>query len=530
VDIDDPFHSKEIPRFCRPRTLVRFAHVRARAAPLAVCPAWSAAGHDPAAWHRSPRQARNRLDDALVFADFPAVHAKIGDGTWMIDHADAVLNELAGSGLDHDAQRQVLDLVLSRPGCRTPWELRAAVRTAIVVLFPDHAVQRAEKAKLDRDVQAYSDAPGCASLFAHGPAAAVAAMMASLDALSWPAAPGDERTAAQRRFDTLKDLVTGRVEPGQWQAQLLVTLATVQGEDELPGEIPGFGPIPAPVAREIVAGAELRRVVVDDRGQLVAVDSTVHRPDQPATPAAVAASAVPAARAHQRDDDAPPPVEPDPDAPSAEDLLWLETQTDRSEVYADQDARLIAAADAVRRSAARLQPEAAELAPAEVPQPFAPCTWAPWSEQAFLRALARVRTDPVRTLDLSTDQYAVPARLKRFLVLRDRTCVFPGCPRRADQCEKDHRLPWPRGSTCEPNLDNKCTPHHHAKHDCFHVEVLPDGTVRWTTPTGHSYDRPPRPVLDALAYVSSPDVQFGVPKPDARAMSRPAHAAGRANR
>jgi hypothetical protein len=448
-------------------------------------------------WARSPRQARNRLDDALVFAAFPAVHALIGDGTWLIDHADAVLNELASSGLDVAAQQQVLELVLSRPGCRTPWELRAAVRTALVVLFPDHALARAEKARVDRDVQVYPGAPGCASLLAHGPAAAVAAMMASLDALTWPAAPGDDRTAAQRRFDTLKDLVTGRVAPGQWQVQLLVTLATVQGEDELPGELPGFGPIPAPVAREIVAGAQLRRVVVDDRGQLVAVDSTVHRPD---------VAAAPAASAHQRDDDAPPPVEPDPQAPSTEDLLWVETHTDRSEVYADQDARLSTAAHSRRRSAARPQPEATDLAPAEVPQPFAP-----WSEQAFAKALARVRTDPVRTLDLSTDQYAVPARLKRFLVLRDRTCVFPGCPRRADQCDKDHRLPWPRGSTSEPNLDNKCEPHHHAKHDCFPVEALPDGTVRWTTPTGHSYDRPPRPVLEAFTYLSNPDLQFGLP-------------------
>ncbi|HEV1998070.1 MAG TPA: hypothetical protein VGR61_08075 [Candidatus Dormibacteraeota bacterium] len=448
---------------------------------------------------RSPRQGRNRLDEALMFADFPAVHAKIGDRTWLIDHADAVLSELAGSGLDHHRQQQVLALVLSRPGCRTPWELRAAVRTAIVVLFPDHALARAQKATTDRDVQAYADAPGCASLVAHGPAAVVAAMMASLDALSWPAAPGDTRTAPQRRFDALKDLVCGRAEPGQWQVQLLVTLATIEGRDELPGEIPGFGPIPAPQAREILAGAELRRVVVDDRGQLVAVDSTVHRPDQPLQPVL---------SAHQRDDDEPVPVEPDPEAPSAEDALWLESHTDRTEAYADQDARRSTNDDARRPSAARPEPAHADAA-SVAPAPVAP---APWSEQAFARALARVRTDPVRTLDLSTDRYAVPGRLKRHLVLRDRTCVFPGCPRRAEQCEKDHRLPWPRGSTCEANLDNKCKHHHQAKHDCFGVELLDDGTVRWTTPTGHTYDRPPRPVLEAMAYLSNPDVQFGLPK------------------
>src|SRR6202007_751815 len=37
------------------------------------------------AWRRSPRQAQNRLDDALGFSLFPAVHALIGDGTWLLD-------------------------------------------------------------------------------------------------------------------------------------------------------------------------------------------------------------------------------------------------------------------------------------------------------------------------------------------------------------------------------------------------------------------------------------------------------------
>jgi hypothetical protein len=109
-------------------------------------------------------------------------------------------------------------------------------------------------------------------------------------------------------------------------------------------------------------------------------------------------------------------------------------------------------------------------------------------------------TEPVRHLDLHTDAYAVPARLKRHLVLRDRTCVFPGCPRPALRCDKDHLIPWPRGSTSEDNLADECEHHHQGKHDCLTVQRLPDGTFRWTTPSGLSADRPPRPVLDAWTY------------------------------
>ncbi|MDP9181424.1 MAG: hypothetical protein M3P04_01445, partial [Actinomycetota bacterium] len=84
-------------------------------------------------WRRSPRQCRSRTDSAQVFADFPAVDALVEDGTWLMDHADAALDTLVGSGLTDDQQRQVLDLVLSRRVHLTPWEIRQAVRTGIVV-------------------------------------------------------------------------------------------------------------------------------------------------------------------------------------------------------------------------------------------------------------------------------------------------------------------------------------------------------------------------------------------------------------
>jgi hypothetical protein len=83
------------------------------------------------------------------------------------------------------------------------------------------------------------------------------------------------------------------------------------------------------------------------------------------------------------------------------------------------------------------------------------------------------------------------------LELRDRTCIFPGCPRRASECDKDHLIPWPRGSTSEINLADECEHHHHGKHEYFTVARLPDGTFRWSSPTGVTADRAPRPVLDA---------------------------------
>lgn len=78
--------------------------------------------------------------------------------------------------------------------------------------------------------------------------------------------------------------------------------------------------------------------------------------------------------------------------------------------------------------------------------------------------------------------------------------IWPGCPRLAKHCDKDHLIPWPRGSTTEKNLADECEHHHQAKHDCFTVVRLSDGTFRWTTPCGKEYDRAPRPVLDAWPF------------------------------
>jgi hypothetical protein len=117
---------------------------------------------------RSPRQCQNAIDAALVFADFPAVHALIGEGIWLVDHADAALDELMRSGLDDLAQRQVLELVLSRRVHLTPWQVRQAVRTAVMVLFPEHVAELAAKKEIDRTVAVYDDGAG-ASLLASGP-------------------------------------------------------------------------------------------------------------------------------------------------------------------------------------------------------------------------------------------------------------------------------------------------------------------------------------------------------------------------
>ncbi|MBC7372943.1 MAG: HNH endonuclease, partial [Frankiales bacterium] len=79
----------------------------------------------------------------------------------------------------------------------------------------------------------------------------------------------------------------------------------------------------------------------------------------------------------------------------------------------------------------------------------------------------------------------------RLLQARDRTCVFPGCPRIATRTDLDHRIPWPAGMTSTDNLQCLCRHHHRAKHAIFTVKADPDTTIVWITRGGWIFRRHP---------------------------------------
>lgn len=121
---------------------------------------------------------------------------------------------------------------------------------------------------------------------------------------------------------------------------------------------------------------------------------------------------------------------------------------------------------------------------------------------ALARALAfdptstwrRLLTDPAgQLLDVSASSYRPPAAMARLVTTRDATCRFPGCRRRAARCELDHLHPYQAGGATTPqNLHPLCPRHHHLKHETgWQVQRLPDGTTRWRTAAGRTYDQPP---------------------------------------
>jgi hypothetical protein len=98
-----------------------------------------------------------------------------------------------------------------------------------------------------------------------------------------------------------------------------------------------------------------------------------------------------------------------------------------------------------------------------------------------------------RLLDYGRSTYRPPTDLAEFVIARDRTCRYPHCHRAAARCDIDHRTRYTDGGpTSEQNCQTLCPRHHHLKDDDtgWHVQALPDGRLRWTSPTGHTYDKP----------------------------------------
>ena len=89
-------------------------------------------------------------------------------------------------------------------------------------------------------------------------------------------------------------------------------------------------------------------------------------------------------------------------------------------------------------------------------------------------------------------RYTPSRKIAEFVRCRDLTCRFPGCDKPAQVCDIDHTVPYPVGPTHASNLKCLCRFHHLLKTfwngaNGWRDRQLPDGTVIWTSPTGHTY-------------------------------------------
>jgi hypothetical protein len=121
-------------------------------------------------------------------------------------------------------------------------------------------------------------------------------------------------------------------------------------------------------------------------------------------------------------------------------------------------------------------------------------TWQP--------VITELRSHLHETMDRDGDRdKRVPGpALRRFLEVRHRTCVFPGCRMPAAHTDMDHSKEYGRGGeTVEENLAPLCRHDHRVRHDRrWHVSQPEPGHITWDSPLGKSYQVPAKPVIEPL--------------------------------
>jgi hypothetical protein len=236
--------------------------------------------------------------------DYPKA-AALAVGVRELDPPDGMSDRITGESITLDGIRRGLvalveSRVLPKAGRRSLRQHRDAVARAVASVAPRTAEQRHEEARSERHV-AFSPAPDAmAWLNIYGPAEDVTAIRTMLDAAADTAAtePGEERTTDQRRFDVLAALAWASLDSGHLggcehgpklgqrhgraaAVAVTVPLSTLIGIDDTPGELDGYGPITAEVARRIAAAGTWRRILTDPAsGALLDYGQTRYTPPQ----------------------------------------------------------------------------------------------------------------------------------------------------------------------------------------------------------------------------------------------------------
>jgi Domain of unknown function (DUF222) len=190
--------------------------------------------------------------------------------------------------LPEELAREVTETAMERAPGLTTGQLRAHLGRLIITIDPAAAQERYEQKLVERRVFSEQGEDGTANLTGLNlPPAETNRAMRRINRLARALkAKGDPRRIDQIRADIYLDLLTGKTQNlgsggDRGVVDIRVDMTTLAGMDEKPGEIPGWGPVIADVARQIVdeaSDAEWRITPVDENGQPVGVTTTQRRP------------------------------------------------------------------------------------------------------------------------------------------------------------------------------------------------------------------------------------------------------------
>lgn len=247
----------------------------------------AARGDDDVEW--APDVAATRIK-----ASIPRVRHDLHVADTLAANLPETFRQLRAGRLDPSRVRQITDatLGLGHAQCaaveeaiypqavdRNPRQLRRLVKRAVLATHPDVAAKQHTAAREQRRVELEPADHGMAWLHAYLPAEHACAVYNQVDGQARHARnDGDPRTLEQLRADTLTDLVLGTTPTTRsgttgggtatTTVYATVNLSTLLGLDDLPGDLRGYGPLPAEQIRQLAYDLKARwaGVLVDDNG------------------------------------------------------------------------------------------------------------------------------------------------------------------------------------------------------------------------------------------------------------------------
>jgi len=457
-------------------------------------------------------ESRGTAEDLLDLAHdlevkLPGTRAAFRDGTLRASKVEIIAR--ATAVLDPAEARAAEAMVLDRAGRLTPGGLRAAIARAVMEVAPEKARKRREQAVKDARVQRWAEDSGNAALMGRElpPAEVLAAdqritawarelkkagLDGSMDELrarayldllldkdsrpdqqvaggdaagqdgTGPEGPGgggpDDTPEGGSGPDgpagSGRPPGTGAVPAGfAGRINLTIPLATLLDLADRPGEIPGIGPIDPALARDLADAAARDAkttwcvTVTDDQGH--AIGHGCARPEPK--------------NRHER------AKRRKPGPPDGRDPPRGTSDTPR--------------------------PGFSFTACGQHGPPGGYGTWR-------LRTVGEgpdliVAFDPITTRGcdhrFEAKGHDPGVKLRHLSQIRYATCTGPVCRRPAAGCDFEHNIPYEAGGrSCLCNGGPKCRHDHRLKQDPrWHVDQLPDGTFRWTTPSGRQYTTEP---------------------------------------
>jgi len=376
--------------------------------------------------------------------------------------------------LDDDEAREAEAKVLGRAGRLTPGGLRSAVARAVMEVAPEKAKKRREEAAKDARVERWAEDSGNAALMGRE-------------------LPPDEVLAADQRIrwwaDELKKAgLEGSIDELRARAYLDLLL----GKDSRPrapqatdttgqDDAPGTGPAPDAGPAGGVAGGFAGQVTLT-----VPLGTATGLADRPGELAGLG------------------PVDPwlarDLAAAAAANpkSTWCVTVTDQH-------------GHAIGHGCARPEPSSHSKRAGPGPPPgqagfsFTPASrdGPPGGYGTWRLRIPRGGPDLIVAIDTLATQdcehryeargHDPGVKLRHLSQIQHATCTSPVCRRPAQNCDFEHNTSYEAGGrTCLCNGGPKCRHDHRLKQQPgWKVDQLPDGTFRWTTPSGRSYDTEP---------------------------------------